>query len=102
MILTIKEISENLYSVFEQNGVIKAILFGSYANGTATHESDIDIVVETEPHIRGYKFVALVRPILEALKIEEMDLISNRSIVPNGPIALEIEKSGVVIYERKR
>ncbi|MCL2064019.1 MAG: nucleotidyltransferase domain-containing protein [Candidatus Cloacimonetes bacterium] len=99
--LTIKEISEKLTSVFEQNGVSKAILFGSYANGTATKESDIDIVVETEPHIRGYKFVALVRPILDALNIEEMDLISSRSVVPDGPIANEINKSGVVIYERK-
>ena len=100
--LTIAEISEKLTSIFEQNGVSKAILFGSYASGTATKDSDIDIVVETDAHIRGYKFVALVRPILDALNIEEMDLISSRSIIPNGPIAIEIQKSGVVIYERKR
>ena len=99
---TVNDISERLYSVFEQNGVLKAILFGSYANGTATKDSDIDLVVETEPHVRGYKFVGLVRPILDALNINEMDLISSRSIVPNGPIAIEIEKNGVVIYERKR
>ena len=98
--LSVEEISIKLSSVFEQSGVSKAILFGSYAAGTATSDSDIDIVVETDEDIRGYKFVALVRPILEALSIEEMDLISSRSIVPGGPIAEEIRKSGVVIYER--
>jgi len=43
MLYTIEEIQNKLYPVFENEGVISAILFGSYAKGDATEESDIDI-----------------------------------------------------------
>jgi predicted nucleotidyltransferase len=49
MVYTITEITDRLTPVFEQNGVTKAILFGSYAKGTATEESDVDIVVALNP-----------------------------------------------------
>jgi len=41
----LKEFKAELY---EKYGVVRVGLFGSYANGTATPESDIDLVIETE------------------------------------------------------
>ncbi len=34
--------------LYEKYGVVRIGLFGSYAKGTATSESDIDLVIETE------------------------------------------------------
>jgi predicted nucleotidyltransferase len=99
MILTIEEITQKLTPVFEQNGVIKAILFGSYAKGTATEESDIDIVVETEPQVRGLMFAGIYRDIADTLA-KEIDMIPQQDIMYNAQIDAEISKTGMVIYER--
>jgi predicted nucleotidyltransferase len=100
MVYTVEEITQRLNPVFEQNGVIKAILFGSYAKGTATENSDVDLVVRTEPHIKGYKFVALVNPIVNALG-KDVDLVSWRTVRPDGPVGIEVSNTGKVIYERQ-
>ena len=42
---SIEQLQAQLAPVFQKNGVRKAILFGSYAKGTATKDSDIDIAV---------------------------------------------------------
>jgi predicted nucleotidyltransferase len=97
--LTIEEITQKLTPVFEQNGVTKEILFGSYATGTATEDSDIDIVVETEPHIRGLKFFGILGSVIDELD-KEVDLIPRQDIIPNGRIDIEILKTGRVIYEK--
>lgn len=40
---------EQLAPVFQKNGVRKAILFGSYAKGTAQPASDVDLWVDSGP-----------------------------------------------------
>jgi predicted nucleotidyltransferase len=99
MVYTINEITDRLTPVFEQNGVTKAILFGSYAKGTATEESDVDLVIETEPYVRGLKFYGILGNIMDALE-KQVDLVSSTSIIPNGEVDLEVAQSGKVIYER--
>jgi predicted nucleotidyltransferase len=99
MVLTINDITQRLTPVFEQNGVVKAILFGSYAKGTATERSDVDIVVETEPHVRGLMFAGIYRDIADALE-KEIDMVPFQDIIPNDVIDVEISKTGKVIYER--
>jgi predicted nucleotidyltransferase len=99
MVYTIEEITNRLMPVFEQNGVTKAILFGSYAKGTATEESDIDIVVDTEPEIKGLRFVEVIDKVFIALE-KDVDLIQRKCIRPNGKTDVEVANTGVVIYER--
>lgn len=38
-----------VFEVFSRNGIRRAALFGSYAKGTPTAESDIDLLIEFEP-----------------------------------------------------
>lgn len=55
-------------------------LFGSWARGDQTSNSDIDILVEVAPKI-GLRFVTLAER-LEALLGREVDLVSRRAIKP--------------------
>ena len=83
----IKEIKHRLEPVFKANGVRKAILFGSYARGEATVNSDIDIFVDSG--LRGLDFVGLMEYIREALG-KEVDLIEARYLAAGSPLEQEI------------
>ena len=98
--ISIDEITKCLTPIFDNSGVTRAVLFGSYAKGTATDSSDIDIIIETESHIRGLMFYGILDRVVDALGME-VDMIPRRSIKPNSPIEDEINKTGRLIYERK-
>jgi predicted nucleotidyltransferase len=100
MVYSIEDITVKLTPIFEQNGVTKAILFGSYATGEATEDSDVDIVVETDPSVRGLKFYGILGDMIEILN-KEVDMLPRQDIVPNGRVDLEVVNKGIVIYERK-
>ena len=53
-------------------------LFGSWARGEATTESDVDVLVEVDPSI-GLRFVTLAER-LEAVLGRRVDLVSRRAI----------------------
>jgi predicted nucleotidyltransferase len=99
MVLTIGEITQKLAPVFEQNGVVKAILFGSYAKGTATDDSDVDIVIETPPFESGMDFYFILGRLVDVLG-KRVDLIPRQSIIPNDRVDIEVIQTGRVIYER--
>ena len=99
--LTIDELTQKLTPIFDANGVTKAIVFGSYAKGSATDKSDIDIVVETEDWVRGLNFVGLIGEVVDCLEID-VDLLAKRSIKPDSSIAIAIERDGRVIYDKPR
>ena len=46
-IYSIDELQTCLIPVFQQYGVKKAVLFGSYGKGTATASSDVDLMVDS-------------------------------------------------------
>lgn len=47
MVYTIDEIKARITPVAEKYGIPAVYLFGSYARGTATEESDVDLLVDT-------------------------------------------------------
>ena len=98
--ISMEEITQRLTPVFDESGVIRAVIFGSYAKGTATDTSDVDIVIETEPHVRGLMFYGILGRVIDVLGVE-VDIIPKRSIKPNSPIEKEINETGRLIYERK-
>jgi len=97
--LTISEISHRLVPIFDKNNVKKAILFGSYASNEATENSDVDLLVDTEDHIKGLKLFGILAEIKEALNLD-VDLIVQRMLIKNSDIDIEIKSKGVVIYEK--
>ena len=88
-------IRENLIPVCGRYKVKRAILFGSYANGTATDRSDIDIFVDSG--LRGLMFFGLLEDVTDALQ-KPVDLIDQSQIDENSKVMDEINRTGVLIY----
>jgi len=97
--LTIAEISQRLFPIFDKNDVKKAVLFGSYARNEAQANSDVDLLVDTEEHVRGLKLFGILGEIKDALDLD-VDLIVQRMVIANSDIDIEIKNTGVVIYEK--
>ncbi len=95
--LNLQDLQQKLVPVLEAHGVRKAVLFGSYAKGTATEKSDVDLLVDSGLH--GLRFVGLLEEIREALD-REIGLFDVAHIEPGSRIDLEIRRTGKVIYER--
>lgn len=94
---TIQQMKSQLTPIFQENGVRKATLFGSYSKGTATKNSDIDLLVDSG--LRGLRFFGLLEDVCQCLKCE-VDMIDTSQIIPDSKIDREIRRTGVVIYER--
>ena len=72
-----------------------AYLFGSYARGEATRQSDIDILVVCPP--MGMKFYGIATD-LEDLLHKSIDLHTHRQLAKNEKLLEEILKEGIRIY----
>jgi len=64
----------------KQYKVYKLALFGSYARGEETEDSDIDILVEFEEPV-GMEFIELANE-LEQILHKKVDLVSRNGIKP--------------------
>ena len=53
---TIHELSEKLHPIFMSVPVYKAILFGSYAKGLASENSDVDICIDSRGELLNIHF----------------------------------------------
>ena len=98
-VYTIKEIQEKIKPVLEKSPVIKAILFGSYALGKATSQSDIDLLIDSNGALKGLDFYGVLESLIQATK-KEVDLIEKQELVIGALIDREISSSGIVVYER--
>lgn len=75
ILLRLKELKPTLYKDF---AVIEIGLFGSFADGNYTDESDIDLLVEFEKPI-GWRFFTLELH-LESIFKRKIDLVTRNSI----------------------
>ena len=94
-IYSIPKIISLLTPVFELYKVKKAVLFGSYAKGTAAKNSDVDILVDSG--MKGMAFFGLVEDIVTALD-KNADILDVSQIIPDSEVEREINKTGVLIY----
>ena len=70
-------------------------IFGSYAKGTPTEQSDIDLLISTE--VSGLKFYGLAERLRERLK-KKVDLINVEQLKDNPELIEDILKDGIRIY----
>jgi hypothetical protein len=96
--LTPKEIASRAEQIFNQYGVRKAALFGSYSRNEMKTDSDIDILIDLEFTDHPFAFIELQQR-LEKIFKRKVDLISLNSLKfsKDGD---KILKESMVIYEK--
>ena len=95
------QLVNDIRTYFETQPVLKAWLFGSYARGEQTADSDVDILVVFDQE--DGKKVSLLRHIGIALGLEDLlgkkvDLITEGTLLPFARESAEKDK--ILIYER--
>ena len=98
-IYTIEEIKEILRKILKNMPVYSVTLFGSYAKNTATKNSDLDLVIDTKEALMGFKLYSLITKIEETFN-KQVDAFEKSEIIENSKIDKEIQKTGVVVYEK--
>ena len=94
-ILSMDDIVRKCSEVFRDYQVNYCYLFGSYAKGTATDSSDVDLLISTET--TGLKYYELVERLRSSL-CKRVDLLDLRQLIKNEKLADEILKDGIRIY----
>ncbi len=85
--------------------VVKIVLFGSYASGKPTADSDLDLLVIIDTKEKGIKRYAMVSELLEPRKVP-MDILVKtpeeirKSLKMLCPFTENILKTGKVLYEK--
>lgn len=95
-LFSVFDIQTALEPVFQQYAVDRAVLFGSYAKGCATEQSDVDILVDTD--LKGFQLMELFCAVQDALGGIRLDLFARYELVPGGRADLEIAQTGIEIY----
>lgn len=96
-VLSFSTIKKEITEVAKDLDIEKIYLFGSYVKGDMSPLSDIDLYMESD--IYGLDYYGVVERFRNALH-KKVDLLSNKTILPDSKIYNEIMKTGLVIYER--
>lgn len=100
MIYTLNEIRDLVAPIAKKYRLKAVYLFGSYARGDATAESDIDLLVDlTGSLVRGILLGQLYTDLQEALRID-IDLVTVASL--NQPIRHQTDQEFRDTIKRER
>lgn len=97
-ILSFSLIKKEITEVAKDLDIEKIYLFGSYVKGDVSPLSDIDLYMQSD--IYGLEYFGVVERFRNALH-KKVDLLSNKTVLPDSKIYDEITKTGVIIYERQ-
>ena len=88
MIYTMDEIVRFVKPVAEKYGLRAVYLFGSYARGEATADSDIDLLIDrTDSHIRGLWDMGSLYDDLQSSCGKEIDIVTTHILEQSGTCA---------------
>ncbi len=94
-ILQVEDIKQICSGIFKKYDVTFCYLFGSYAKGNASPESDVDLLIET--NTKGLKYYGLVEDLRTGLK-KRIDLLDVNQLDQNPELMREILRDGIKIY----
>ena len=103
MVYTIQEIRSKVLPILVKYRIPAMYLFGSYARGDATEDSDIDFLIDTT----GTELTSLLRLGALYCDLEDafqkpIDLITVRSIMQESSMESDIDFRNTVLKERVR
>ncbi len=101
MLYTVEEISKRIMPVAMKYQLPAVYLFGSYARGTATEDSDIDLLVDTTgTNLRGLLALGALYCDLEEALEKKIDLITVSSLEQELRLPSEQDFRNTVLKER--
>jgi predicted nucleotidyltransferase len=102
--ITLGEIKERCRNALAGTPVRKAILFGSYARGTQSRRSDIDLVLVEETDKPLFQRHEDFGELYSAFKNEEVDFLfytpAELTFMAHRRFIRSILEEGVIVYER--
>ncbi len=98
MVFTIEDIKKRVIPIVMKYGINSFGIFGSYARGEATEDSDLDFIMD-KGDLRGLQYVSLVQDLEDEFDCH-VDVISKGS--SNKKFLESVIKDEVLLYERKR
>lgn len=96
--LKFEDIQEKVEKRAKEYGAEKVYLFGSYARGDATEQSDVDLRIDKGDIIGGISLAGLLLDLEDDLG-KPVDLITTGSL--DADFLLEIGKEEKLLYARK-
>ena len=99
MIYSIYEIQQRIAPVAKQYGVKAVFLFGSYARGEATKNSDVDLRVD-KGNLRGMFALGALYSDLEDSLGKDLDLLTTGSL--DQRFLDQIAGEEIVLYDRTK
>ena len=101
MVYTLDEIKKRIFPVIQKYNIPAMYLFGSYARGEATEESDLDFLVDTTgTNLTSLLSLGALYCDLEEVFQKNIDLITVRSVMQNAETESERSFRDTVIRER--
>lgn len=94
-ILTTEQIRMCCKEILDAYQVEYCYLFGSYAKGKATEQSDVDLLISTKE--TGLRFYEIAERLRECLH-KKVDLLDVKQLVNNETLIDEMLKEGIKIY----
>jgi predicted nucleotidyltransferase len=88
---------DRVIEFFRSQPVIRAYIFGSYARGDNSADSDIDILVEVEKGTDLFRFIK-IKLQLEKLLNRTVDLVSSNGLSRRLKPIIDAEK--ILVYEK--
>lgn len=106
MVYSIEQIQKLITPIAKKYGLKSVFLFGSYARGTATENSDVDLIIDTSgTEIKSLLGLAAVYCELEEVLKKSIDLVTLSSLEQRSQMPSELsfranlEKERVNIYD---
>jgi len=104
MLYNIEQIKERIVLSMQHHEVIKVVLFGSFARGTADDGSDIDLMIAADTNKRFLDRIDDLQDLYDVLPGTGLDILvytpEELDNMTGNPFITSIMKEGITLYER--
>lgn len=87
------------YDIIKKYGITLLILFGSYADGSSNHYSDLDLAFQSDELLYKEQELNLLEDLIQYYQKSELDLINLSKATPT--LKLEVAEKGALIYGKE-
>ena len=97
MLMSIQQMTQQIAEYFKTQPVQKAWIFGSFARGEETPDSDVDILIVPDQMVGLFKLSGMHLDLQELLKMR-VDLVTDKGLLTTARKSVDRDK--ILIYER--